>query len=92
MSVSAPSRSAERAAPVPARWRSTCAATVVSAPCLPLVQLTLPPCARAALLPLSTAWARNTGLGICLDPGRNVAGKKLKRARVHSVPFLSLGS
>lgn len=92
MSVSAPSRSVERAAPVPARWRSTCAATVVSAPCLPLVQLTLPPCARAALLPLSAAWARNTGLGICLDPGRNVADKKLKRAWVHSVPFLSLGS
>lgn len=58
MSVSAPSPSAERAAPVPARWRSTCAATVVSAPCLPLVlgKLTLPPCARAGLLPLSTAW------------------------------------
>lgn len=35
MSVSAPSPSAERAAPAPARWRSTCAATVVSAPCLP---------------------------------------------------------
>lgn len=52
MSVSAPSPSAERAAPVPARWRSTCAATVVSAPCLPLVL----PCACAALLPLSTAW------------------------------------
>lgn len=34
MSVSVPSPSAERAAPVPARWRSTCAATVVSAPCL----------------------------------------------------------
>lgn len=35
MSVSAPSLSAERAAPAPARWRSICAATVVSAPCLP---------------------------------------------------------
>lgn len=34
MSVSAPSLSAERAAPVPAPWRSTCAATVVSASCL----------------------------------------------------------
>lgn len=31
MSVSAPSPSAGRAAPVPARWRSTCAVTVVSA-------------------------------------------------------------
>lgn len=36
MSVSAPSPSAEKAAPAPARWRSTCAATVVSAPRLPL--------------------------------------------------------
>lgn len=41
-------------------------------------------------LPVAT-WARNTGLGICLDPGRDVADKKLKGPR-SSVPVLSLVS
>lgn len=59
MSVSAPSLSAERAAPAPARWRSICAATVVSAPCCPGLsklnwwsgKLALPLCAMQLAVP-----------------------------------------